>query len=313
MTINQSRAHLRDPGEGLPPDEDPVILRSIATAWKEINDEKEAIRRADSRSGSGAPFWASDGGGCARALGYKVRRRLDPDVDEGPSDPPTPADIYRMSLGSMVHDSMVPAVARAYAERGELEVKIIREEDPRISMRADLLLTEPDKRTLVELKTINGTGYKRSIGVARKGEPAGGPRFNAIIQGAMAAAEADADELVVLVLTLELVGAAIAERNHLDDLGKMGAQWTFTRDEYMPLVEREHKRMRAVLKIVEEGGLPPRSISDPELPHGNRIVNPAKGEWQVIDPDTDRMLNLGTTWYCDYCWDRSRCLRDGES
>ena len=322
---------------GWEPDADPDIARGLVEAWAaaylDLNSDANVLAE-------GKYLRASDAGACARALGYRIRRRIKADelaehritdqcdgsIDGAVdcpicteilehtvplSDPPTIADRYRMNTGTLVHDELAKHLEAAFGEGAKAEVITVREDEPGISMHVDAVIRMADDSvTVVEIKTINGFGFKDTIGIAKQGKPARGPRHNAVVQGALAAFEHEADRLVILVFTLELVGKQYAERNHLDELGTMVAQFSLTPEQFLPIAEAEHRRMKAALTLVEQGTLPPRSIPDPELPHGNRIVNPATGEW-VLEDKAGNVINLGNTWHCDYCWDRGNCLQDG--
>ncbi len=168
---------------------------------------------------------------------------------------------------------------------------------------------EPAKVVLVEVKTINGFGFKKALGVARRGDTPEGARTSAILQGALAGYEVNADEVVVLLLSLELIGKAIAEGRGMSEIDTFCAEWTFPAEVFRPMAERERARMQAVLDVVEKGDLPPRSI--PDLPKGARIMDPSKGAWTQFDAAGDKILNVGNTWQCGYCWDFQRCVDDG--
>lgn len=313
MPVNTVRS-AADNKAGWPPDEDPDIARALVTAWAEAYQDLGSDART---MPEGIFVRASDAGACARALGYRILRRgggTDPERDAErykESDPNTIADLYRFNIGTLVHDELAKHLEAAFGEGAKAEVKHVRVDEPALSMHVDAVITMPDGEVIaVEIKTINGFGFKNTIGAAKKDVPATGPRWNAVVQGALAGVEFNADRLVVLVFALELVGKSVAARYGVDELGTLVAQFSLTREEYTPIAEAEHKRMSAVLKIVQEdGALPPRSIPDRELPHGNRITNPKDGSW--VQEVNGQVVNLGNTWHCDYCRDRGNCLRDG--
>lgn len=341
-------------GEGLP-DRTPRFGSLLAEEWyrQYLADGNDVKATA-----FGTLLRASDAGQCARAMSYKVRRRLldrdksvqvhtdwaptcpndtfldscehDPppegwlrsEADE-PSNPPTIADSWRMGIGSMVHEAIEKVLPLAYPG-AECEVKV-KAHDLDLSMHADVvvrlpsvettdpesgeIMTVPGKVTVIEIKTINGFGFKRALGAARRGDVPEGPRSSAVLQAALTGAEVDADEIVVLYLSLELIGKGIAEGRGMSVIDTFCAEWTYPRDEYLPLAQREQTRMQAVVDAVEAGELAPRSISD--LPKGARITNPLKGAWEQRDEAGDKILNVGNTWQCGYCWDLDRCTADG--
>lgn len=310
MAIKQTQVRNTGAG-GWKPDEDPAIARALVDAWTDayVDEGSDALTMP-----KGIYLRASDAGACARALGYRIRRRMELDSAVPLSNPPTVADRYRMNIGTLIHDEMGRHLKAAFPGAAEVEVLCIRTDEPGISMHIDAVISWPDgRKTVVEVKTINGMGYKRAMGAAKQGDPAQGPRWNAVVQGALAALEQDADELVVIVFALELVSKSVAQRYNVDQLGSMVAQWTLYREEFEPIAVRERARMLACLHLVQgKDVLPPRCIPDRELPPNNRITDPRNGSWVVLQEDGTPM-NLGNTWHCDYCWDRDNCVKDGET
>jgi hypothetical protein len=166
---------------------------------------------------------------------------------------------------------------------------------------------QPAFVTALEIKTINGYGMKMAAGARGDAE---GPRTSAITQGALNALAVDADELVILVLSLELM----SER----ELAKLGpgktevdrfvAEWTFTREQYEPVARAEIARINKILALNDEHKLPPRVM--PGLPDGARIVDPKRGAWHVVVDG--QVTQAGTHWQCaNYCRHRDRCIADG--
>lgn len=337
MPISKNLSDLRANGPtARTPDPAPRFGVLIAQAW---HDQYLADGLDTRATAFPTPLRGSDAGNCARALGYKVRRRMaeihnaDPAnetaqlVVDSYSNPPTLADSWRMGLGSMVHSIVEELLPVAFPD-AQCEVTL-RVNEPDISIHADALVTipareeertssdgvaiavTPARKVLIEFKTINGFGYKRAV--TSIDGPAEGPRDSAVLQGALAAEEVDADELVICYLSLELISPSIAERNRIDDMGRFVAEWTFPKEVYLPLAQAERKRMAAVVALVEQGKLAPRAIPAGDIPHGARITDPNKGTWELRDANGEQVLQIGKTWHCGYCWDRDRCLSDGAS
>ena len=161
-------------------------------------------------------------------------------------------------------------------------------------------------KIVVELKTINGTGFKKSI----QGE---GPRHSAVLQGSLYAHALEADLLVVCYLAVELLSPGWAEAKGFDNYGRFGAEWHYTPDQFGPLAKQEIDRMEWITKVAHDGGGItdiPRSFSesDPDMPHGAEISDPATGIWShVINGD---LIGKGKTWQCNYCRYQDLCISD---
>ena len=107
---------------------------------------------------------------CSRQIAYRI-------TDTEISNPLTGADYWRFGLGTMVHNQLKPAIDRWLGK--EDGVTAIEEAEVELGDygygHVDLTLKAGDKTIVVELKTINGTGFKKAIG----GE---GPRHSALVQ-----------------------------------------------------------------------------------------------------------------------------------
>lgn len=252
-----------------------------------------------------------------------------------PSNPPSVSDAWRMGLGTLVHNALEETIASltdifpgatfevAVDMRPDLDgsgtVDIVIRMDAHAALKAGLLTDEQFEGIsigtefviVIELKTINGFGYKMSA-TTFKG-PAEGPRHSAVLQGALTAVALKADLLIVGYLSLECISPDVAARNGLDDIGRFAAEWHFTPEQFTSLAEREHLRVKRVLEFVDAGELAPRAIADPEIPAKARITDPSTGAWQVVDPTSNQIISAGKTWYCGYCWNRDRCIKDGPS
>lgn len=184
------------------------------------------------------------------------------------------------------------------------------------------------KRIAIEVKTINGFGFKKSVGARGDAE---GPRTGAIFQAALNGRALQADEVVVIYLSLE----CLSDRELKALVTKTGgepaphrkflAEWTWSMEELNELVDRELKRLGKVIEMtdavvaqMEQAPeddipvrlLPPRSIPL-EMPARGRVTDPSKGTWQVeVDGN---IMDAGSTWWCGYCDFKDRCIADGPS
>lgn len=246
--------------------------------------------------------WA---GSCTRKIAYDMKG-----VEQ--SNPPSPADYWRMGLGSIVHEHLHPALQHWL----DTDKSVILHEELSTEIgsngygHVDLVMEVPvsDQKVVIELKTINGTGFKRSI----QGE---GPRHSALLQGAMYADALDADLLVICYLAVELLSPGWASAKGFDDLGRFGAEWHYTPDQFKPLAEQEIARMEWIGSEVLENGVDPVEIprmfseSDPDIPAGAVVNDPSNGAWSLIEDQA--LIAKGRTWQCNYCSYQGRCISDG--
>ncbi len=273
----------------------------------EVGNERRIILSqvgAEFAEGSPAPsmpdnkLWrGSMAASCARQIAYRL-------CGTEPSNPMTGADYWRMSLGTMVHNQLKPAIDK-WLEK-ETEVTAIEEAEVELGEHGyghvDLTLKAGDKTIVVELKTINGTGFKKSIG----GE---GPRHSALVQGAMYAHASNADLLIICYLTMELLSPSWAEARGFDNTGRFGAEWHFTKEEFTPIAEAEISRLDWIADNLDQG-FPeeiPRMFSeyDPEIPWGAEVIDPSTGAWML--EEDGHLLGKGKTWMCNYCQYQDEC------
>jgi hypothetical protein len=232
-----------------------------------------------------------------------------------------------MGLGTMVHELLQEAVTRAFPG-AEVEKVVGAEHDEIMGLptsgRTDLfIVTMPDetadppkvsKRVAVEIKTINGFGFKMAVGA--RGVPEG-PRSGALFQAALNGRAHQADEVVVLVLSLECLsdrelGELVKKTGgEADPIRKFVAEWSYAMSELDEMVDRELERLGKIVKLVDDEKLPPRSIPL-EMPARARVTDPMKGVWQIVADGN--VMDSGTVWQCEhYCEFRDRCAEDGPS
>jgi hypothetical protein len=268
-----------------------LFVHRIAEAWAEGN---EAPSQPEGTLWRGS--WA---GMCARKVAYMTTKQEQ-------TDPPTTADYWRMGLGSVVHELLEPAVKRWLDNDESVTV----EEEVNVEMglhghgHVDLVLTSwtSGEKIVLELKTINGFGYKQCV---EKGE---GPRHSHILQGSMYARAVEADLLVIGYLSMENIAPGRAKQQGIDDIGRFASEWHYPKDVYMPLAAMEEQRLENIALEAHKNGpesIPRRfSHSDPDIPFPAEITEPSKGLWTL---DT----SFGKAWQCGYCDYRTRCITDG--
>lgn len=273
----------------------------LVRSWLEHTDHNLDMPHAtkDSRI---RHSWAAK---CSREMSYSILGRE-------PSEPFDAASLWVFRLGHLGQyewdralKSLVPLIDVG------IEVK---RANPDVfgSATLDGLITFPDGSTqIVEVKTINGFGFKGVVGL--KGEA--GPRHSAKVQAALNAhaqgLETTNHGAWLIYVALENIGIPEAERRGVAPLGRFMHVFYYPQDECERLAGPEMDRMRMILALTDEGQVVPRMIPDPQIPDGAVITDPKKGTWQLRN-EAGEVLDVGSTWHCAYCNQRSRCLEDGE-
>jgi hypothetical protein len=303
---------------GFPPDKHPAFLRPLAEAWWDRYVEKEGGGLAHAVPDT--LFRASMAGMCSRRLGYYMEGTIE-------SDQTTVADAWRFELGHYVHNEFQQHLAEAFPNsKVELHVDY---RNPPLSLNgsahADMTIEvdgiEAKKHGiepglyLIEIKSVNGFAYKAAATAFRYSPPEG-PKIGAFLQGGMSALQLDADFLVIVNVAMENLSPKLARAIGAgDEIGRFGAQWTYTRDEFEPAALMEATRVQGVIDAITTGRAKdiPRSIIDKDVPPGAVIVNPQTSAWEARSLD-GRVLSTGQAWhgnYCEYCPYQTTCAVDG--
>lgn len=297
MPIKQDLTHLPSPakttGEGLAPDATPRFAHLLVERWREEEQRKGELERAhtDTR------FRHSDAGGCARAIAYAA-------LDIEASDPMDLSGYWNTGLGKRIHEWMQAVIAEMFP--GAVIEQTVRTVGADGSGHIDAVVRLPDGRIVsIEIKSIGGFGYKMAIGERGAAQ---GPKSEHILQAALNAAAVDADEAVIVYLAKEALSVNVAKRKGFDEIARFAAEWTFTREQYLPLAEAEAERVAGILDLVDEGTLPLRRFPNADLPKGHEIVDPNTGRWEVRGEDGD-VIDTGTWWACGYCKFQSLCAQ----
>jgi hypothetical protein len=295
-----------------PPDAAPEYTTELAIAWYKRYVASGADEKAFAIEG--AKYRASWAGSCTRQLQYKMSGQPE-------TDPSSAADAWRMQVGTAVHDMVQPVLVDAFpgAEiekkvdlsvlgipgAAHLDVWIPREEE---DIDGTVEVVTPS--TAIEIKSINGFGYKKAATTFNR-QPPEGPRFSARVQGALAAKALDADRMKVLYLSLENLSPSVAAKAGLGgEIGRFAAEWSFSKEEYTELADAEVARVREVLDDIHKGKLS-RRYDPGTMPEGALVTSPDDGSW-ILQED-GYVVGTGRTWQCDYCSFRARCLDDGPS
>lgn len=317
--IRNDLSHLprADVDGGVRPDADPFIGRTVAAAWL-LDNHSDSKPHAI----AGTKFRFSMAGMCSRSLAYYFQNAT-------PTNIPDSADAWRMGLGTMVHESVQKYFAESaqvwcpaeidgvVVDRAEVQFEVP-VHLPTISgsgsadMVIDYLAIDGRRlhRQVVELKTINGFGFKMSA-TGFKG-PAQGPRLSHVQQAALCAWGLEADSMIICYLSMENVSPSLAA-SYCDDpeFGRFTAQWSYTAEDIVRVAESEMTRIRNVIELSEVGAasdIARRVYSD----SGNLVdvSNPQTGAYQVLSAE-GMVLDAGKTWSCGYCRYQDLCVKDG--
>ena len=291
---------------GVWPIREPTIGPILAEAWFKAREHDDHLAHAIPDAG-----WmrGSYAGACARQIMYKRDG-----IEE--SDPPTIADHWRMDLGSMVHEELQDAITAVMPDsEHEVAVDLGGTGLPG-SMRIDTV--NPlgnDEVETVEIKTINGFGYKAAATSWKKTGPEG-PRTNAVVQAALGAVALQYERpdigvkgARIVYLSLENLSPKVAkEVGYGTEVSRFCAEWFIPYDQCVAIVEREADRLIKADIEYNDGSvwdvtptLPENVYSAPKL---LTILNPQTGA--AVDEDG----NGAKPWACNYCSYQSMCRID---
>ena len=292
--------------KGRRPDADAWFVKDVVDNWYE---EYRALEGEGREFALPESKWrGSWAGSCARQVAYHVAG-----VEE--TNPTTVADAWRFWIGKLLHDKVQEQVMAKYPG-STIEGKVRIGEGG--SGHFDILVVTPEgKRILIELKSINGTGYKMSVlGKAARERRPEGARVSAIMQGAMYAASLDPlpDELIVAYFSLELVSQQNAMHYLADEYQRFASQWTFSQEDYLVIARDEMRRLDKIVAITERSGpgAVPRIVPDPNMPP-HRIRNPRSGLYDIIDIETGDVIGKDRAWQCAYCSHQDQCATDADA
>lgn len=260
---------------------------ALADRWTALyGDDNEREKAFDTM------FRGSMAANCMRQLGYYA-------LGEPLSDPPTPADLYRMHIGELLHGwAQHPDV---FGDDAIYEVpwQIERMD---ISGHADVVV--PD--AVIEMKSAGGFKFKMS-GVFNNAD---GPNDSALLQAGFAAEALGLSTVVIIMLGLEVVNRGDTDKYALTDNERWILEWHYPLEYIEPLMVKAEARHLAVKEFLAIDTLPPRHHID--MPAGaqiNRPLNPSgKATWTLHE--NNNVVDQGTHWACDYCRYQTRCQSD---
>lgn len=278
---------------------DPSMMRKLlARTWLEQQGDTSLPHAVE-----GSRIRHSWAGKCARALRYEI--------DGVPaSEPPDVASQWVFRLGHLIHDEWQGALVEMFPDC-QIEVK---HPNPEIngSYTLDAEINWPSdgypECQVVEIKSIGGFAFKKMNGARGRD----GPRSSALLQLALNAnATPGCTGGWMIYVASENTSVGEAERHGLGVLDRFILVNWYPIELLVPLAKAEEKRMVQVLAEADAGEKTPRVIPDPEIPPGAEITDPSKGIWGVTGP-SGNIIDVGTTWFCQYCDHRSTCIAEGQ-
>lgn len=278
------------------PIDTPLLAPALAQAWREA-DLAEGDRPFSVEGTRIRHSWAAK---CTREIAYRV-------TGQEESDPLDLPSYWTFGIGRRLHEDFQQELTRRYGHEADIEHEpaIHRDDLCDSSGHADthIIAANGEWLTSVEIKTINGFGYKKAIGLGRG--PATGPRHSAVVQAAVNGYMAEANEVRIVYLALESISKQAAERAGIPEHLRFCAEWVYYPEDFVPIAEEEIRRWNYILDTVDEGALPPRLLVDPELPRDATVTNPLEGAWF-----SEAEGKFGKTWMCDYCAFQQYCAVD---
>jgi len=281
----------------------PVLATRLAHQWYESRTHDDDLPHALADAGW---YRGSYAGTCSRTLMYRR-------AGTTPTDPSSIADHWRMDLGSMVHEHLQDAITKVMPDaKHEVKVDLNLIGIPG-SMHIDTVRPVDDAWETVEIKTINGFGFKKSAAKFSGGPE--GPRDSAVIQAALGALSyaAQTGEPVVgarlVYLSLECVSPKLAEAiGEGGEEARFSAEWFIPWDDCVQIVAREKYRLDMLEADLQSGDRDVQAIVTTRTmeTYGSyvHIVNPSTGA--AIDDQG----NGTRTWQCDYCDFQSICISE---
>ena len=302
MAIRKSLADLPRSSDfgGNKPAENNFVAEAVADKWYEkyLADGRDTLGLAIPESGPYRASFASKR--CNRALWYGLNQTP-------PSNPNGLADAWTFGLGHTVHEMLQEVLGELFDDAEE-EVDVdLRPIGIEGSAHVDMVMNYKGKKTVVEIKSINGFGFKMAATTFHG--PPEGPRSGAVLQAAMAAKALGAEQIVVAYLSLEKVSKNLAASYSDSESGRFAAEWHYTVAELDEIIAQEVRRIKRVAKSTEP---PPRHLVDHDVPEGATITNPQGGDWIALEaPGSKVISDTGSTWMCGYCNHKDLCIQQG--
>ncbi|MGH9920206.1 MAG: hypothetical protein ACRD6W_15235, partial [Nitrososphaerales archaeon] len=217
------------------------------------------------------------------------------------SEPPTPASVFQAGVGTLVGAAAAEVMIERFGGTAELPSQV----NEWLSGSADWAAQDTPAGTVVYEHKMKSSyafnkalGYKRAFGKASL-LPTGGPPTEAVAQGAMNALGIEkthgwsVDNLIVGVVSTEIVSVKENQQINVDDAARFSAEWLVPREVWEPAALKEINRLEQFRDTMDVGYMPDRFALDDD---GNR---------SILTPG-------GSSWQCNYCPYVSLCQSDGE-
>jgi len=302
MPINPSIAALPRASDygGNPPASNNFVAEAVAQKWYDhyLEDGMDVLDRALPEAGQYRGSFASKR--CDRSLWYGMN-------DVPYSNPHTLADAWTFGLGHTVHEMLQEVVEELFPGAESEVVVDLNSIGIKGSSRMDLVIDYQGEKTAVEIKSINGFGFKMAATTFHG--PPEGPRSGAVLQSAIAAKALGCTRVVVCYLSLEKVGTNLSKSYSDSEAGRFAAEWHYTIAELDPIIEAETKRIHAIAQMPKR---PRRRLIDHDIPQYAEVTNVEAGMWVALEsPGSKTIADTGSTWMCGYCNHRDLCISDG--
>ena len=225
------------------------------------------------------PLRYSSAGACSRQLGYQAMR----------AETTNPMDIggrWVTGIGTHLHEMIQERVQRLHPDA-------VMEASSQVSVWSGSADVDYGYE-LDEYKTVGGYKRDKLFGISSYGkvsEPAEPPRGNVLQLGLnMRGLGRDRGNLVYLAN--EPYSLNVAKKVGLSPVERVMKVFTIYAEDIERAVDDEIRRGEAIVDMLEQGDLPPREYADDD------------GEWTTPNPEI-------TTFPCQYCAWRDRCIQDG--
>lgn len=226
-------------------------LQGKAMAFAPLLAEKWIGELYDKPTAHGTVFRNSGAGKCARQLVFSAMARQGHaglvafEMDE--------AGAWVTRLGTEIHEKWQEALAEAWP--GSLiEMKVGSPHDVTSGHLDALVTTSGGAKICLELKTCNGTKFRRIVGAAngRYSNDPEGPGADHRLQLALNIVGSDADFGRIVYLAME----AIARGKGFGGFDRFCSEWEMSRDVADTLAARELHRLQAAADELEAGKIP---------------------------------------------------------
>jgi hypothetical protein len=263
------------PALELSPVIEPLFTQLLVTSMRD-----ERIETGPKEQAFDTAFRHSDGGKCTRYLGLKLAGVPFSSEFDLAAD-------WVTSVGTTLHEMWQESLLARYPD-AQIELKV--RNGDLTSGHIDAFIVINGVRFSYELKSINGYGFSKAVGVMKQHGgalvPPEGPKVPHIIQASLNAFASDADYAVLGYLALESISMQVAANLGLGELDRIMAEWVISRDQYEPVARSELARLADVRDAVEAGVIP--------------MAQAVADDWSAIWLNPNNNFRDWRCWYCPY-------------